>query len=260
MDGLVGTGPQMNLLVLEQEEIDRRHRVQLDGARARHLREVLKVERGSEIRVGVVDGPIGAGTVVEIDDTTVTLLCRVEGEAPTPAAVDLLLAVPRPKVLRRLWPQLAALGVGRIILTNAERVERPYFDTHLLLERHWRPLLIEGLQQARDTRLPRVSVHRRFRVLVEDELDGLSDASLRLVADPACETSIPAALGSPPLDARVLLAVGPEGGWNSFELELLRSRGLVPVGLGPRTLRSDTACIALLAIVHEHLRSNTTKR
>jgi 16S rRNA (uracil1498-N3)-methyltransferase len=51
----------------------------------------------------------------------------------------------------------------------------------------------------------------------------------------------------------VLLAVGPEGGWNAFELELLQQRGFALAGLGPRTLRADTACTALLAIVHAAL-------
>jgi len=52
---------------------------------------------------------------------------------------------------------------------------------------------------------------------------------------------------------RVLLAIGPEGGWNSFETALLEAHGFQTVGMGPRTLRSDTACIALLALVSGHL-------
>jgi len=177
-----------------------------------------------------------------------------ETEAPPRPRVDLLLAVPRPKVMRRLWAQLAALGVSRVILTNAERVERPYFDTHVLTPECYRPLLIEGLQQARDTRLPAVSIHRRFKVLVEDGLDALSDAGLRLVADPGAATragdAVRAGLGASP-DARVLLAVGPEGGWNAFELRLLEAHGFQHIGMGPRTLRTDTACLALLALVHD---------
>ena len=109
---------------------------------------------------------------------------------PAPPAVDLLLALPRPKVLRRLWAQFAALGVGRIVLTNAARVERHYFDTHVLEESTYRPLLIEGLQQAGDTRLPRVSIHRQFRILIEDELDGLSNDGARLVAHPGSHRSL----------------------------------------------------------------------
>jgi RsmE family RNA methyltransferase len=54
----------------------------------------------------------------------------------------------------------------------------------------------------------------------------------------------------------VLLAIGPEGGWNDFERGLLEGHGFTPVGLGSRTLRTDTACIALLALVHEALRAS----
>ena len=89
-----------------------------------------------------------------------------------------------------MWAQLAALGVGRIILTNAERVERNYFDTHVLAPDVYRPLLVEGLQQARDTRLPAVSIHRQFKVLVEDQLDSLFDDGLRVVAEPAAPASV----------------------------------------------------------------------
>jgi RsmE family RNA methyltransferase len=163
--------------------------------------------------------------------------------------MDLLLALPRPKVMRRLWAQLAALGVGRIILTNAARVERNYFDTHVLDPAFYRPLLIEGLQQAQDTHLPRVSIHRRFRPLVEDELDAQSTADARVVAHPA-ENATPIAGAWPRGATRVLLAVGPEGGWDDFELRLLDDRGFRPVSLGARTLRTDTACVALIAALH----------
>src|SRR5580765_1564013 len=110
--------------------------------------------------------------------------------------------------MRRLWAQVAALGVGQIILTNAARVERHYFDTHVLSEACYRPLLIEGLQQARDTRLPVVSIHRQFRPLVEDQLDQLSDADVRLVAHPGAARSIATVLRDVP-PARVLIAIGP---------------------------------------------------
>jgi RsmE family RNA methyltransferase len=151
--------------------------------------------------------------------------------------------------MRRLWAQLAAIGVGRIILTNAERVERPYFDTHWLTPEIYRPLLIEGLQQARDTRVPEVSIHRRFKVLVEDDLDRLCGGPVRrLVADPGAKNSV-ADLPRADADERALLAVGPEGGWNAFELDLLARHGFMPINMGPRTLRTDTACIALLAML-----------
>jgi RsmE family RNA methyltransferase len=244
----------MNLILCEPDEVDGGGRARLTGPRAAHVRGVLRARTGDTVRIGVVDGPRGRGEVLSIDDGTVVLRCELDGPIPPPPAVDLLLALPRPKVLRRLWAQLAALGVGRILLTNAARVERNYFDTHVLDEATYRPLLIEGLQQAADTRLPVVSIHRQFRVLVEDGLGPASAGERRLVAHPGDGQSLTGA----GLDAgagRALLAIGPEGGWNAFELELLKGRGFSTIGLGPRILRTDTACIALLAVLHEMLRT-----
>jgi RsmE family RNA methyltransferase len=240
----------VNLLLLEPNEVDTSGQARVGGARARHLLDVLEVAPGDRVRIGLLDGPLGSATIGSIDASGVTLRCTFESATPPRPLVDLLLALPRPKVLRRLWAQLAALGVGRIALTNAWRVERNYFDSHVLASRDFRPLLVEGLQQARDTRVPLVSVHRQFRVLVEDDLPRLFPSGTRLVADPAAGTRIDSTVRES-ASGRVLLAVGPEGGWNQFERDLLKCHGFQVVGMGPRTLRSDTACLALLTLVHD---------
>jgi RsmE family RNA methyltransferase len=243
----------VNLILLEEHELDAAGEATLTDGRAAHLRQVLAAQPGSAVRVGLLDGPMGTGLVTSVAPPAVTLRCTFESAAPSRPGVDLLLALPRPKVLRRLWAQLSALGVGQIILTNAGRVERNYFDTHVLAPGCYRSLLIEGLQQARDTRLPAVTVHRQFRPLIEDHLGGLFPEGTRLVADHRASTPIGNGIDDPA--RRVLLAVGPEGGWNEFELTLLERHGFQPVSMGPRTLRIDTACIALLGVVHEALRS-----
>jgi 16S rRNA (uracil1498-N3)-methyltransferase len=234
----------VNLILLEAGALQDGAAV-LEGAQARHAIDVLRVSPGQEIRIGVVDGAIGTGRVTRVGAGRVDIECTLGSVPPVPD-IDLLLALPRPKVMRRLWAQLAALGLGRIMLTNAARVERNYFDAHVLDPASYRPLLVEGLQQVQDTRVPHVTIHRRFRPLVEDELDALSPADLRLVAHPAPEAAAIAAAWTPGA-SRVLLAVGPEGGWDEFELRLLNDRGFTVVALGPRTLRADTACVALLA-------------
>lgn len=238
----------MNLILIEPGEVDADGVAELDGPRSHHLFTVLKSQPGDNVRIGLVNGPTGLGRVLRAERARATLQCTWTSGIPERPAVDLLLALPRPKVMRRLWAHLAALGTGQIILTNAARVERNYFDTHVLSPDCYRPLILEGLQQARDTRLPPISIHRQFRRLIEDELDSLFPSGLRLVADPGASTPLsPAVVGR---GERILLAIGPEGGWNAFEMQLLAARGFRPVGLGPRTLRSDTACIALLATVH----------
>jgi RsmE family RNA methyltransferase len=239
----------VNLILLDADELQSNGEVTLSGRRAAHLLDVLAGTMGQTVRVGVIDGPRGTGTVLAATPGAVTLHCVLEPAPPPVPSIDLLLALPRPKVMRRLWAQIAALGVGQIIVTNAWRVERDYFATHMLAEAFFRPLLLEGLQQAGDTRLPRVSIQRRFRVMVEDALDELFPHGTRLVAEPGAETPVAAAarIGR---DERLLLAIGPEGGWSEFELALLDRHRFHRVGMGARTLRVDTACTALLAIAH----------
>ena len=242
----------MNLILLEPEEVAADGTALLSGKRARHVREVLKAAPGEEIRVGIIDGPAGTATVLE-DSKQLYLRCALSNEIPPIPRVDLLLAMPRPKVMNRLWPVLAALGVGRILVSNAWKTERNYFDTHVLEPEHIREGLIEGLQQARDTRLPQVSVHKQFKKLIENKLDGFGPYAARLVAHPG-EGAFPSGkLAALPREARVLLAVGPEGGWTPFELELLAQRGFEAVSWGPRALRTDTACAVLLGLVHAAL-------
>ena len=247
----------MNLIILEPGEVGDAGSVRLSGTRAAHLLNVLKVAPGQQVRVGMLDGPLGVGTVQATADGEVALRCAFDANAPPRPRVDLLLALPRPKVMRRLWAQIAALGVGQIILTNAERVERHYFDTHILTPECYRPLLVEGLQQARDTCLPSVSIHRQFKVLVEGQLDALFNGGRRVMADPGATRPV-SALARETVrenrDARVLLAIGPEGGWNDFERHLLVAHGFEPAGMGPRTLRTDTACIALVSLALDAMR------
>ena len=250
----------MNLILLEPGEVDAAGGARLTDGRAAHIAGVLRATAGQQVRVGLFDGPFGLGTVTGIDAGTVSMQCVFDGATPERPRVDLLLALPRPKVMRRLWSQLAALGVGRIILSNAARVERQYFDTHVLESSTYLPLLKEGLQQSRDTLLPRVDIHRRLKVLVEDHLDGLFPAGARLLAEPGPGVSVREAIRSwrrstatSTEPGRVLLAMGPEGGWTAFELDLLAAHNFTSVSLGTRTLRSDTAAIALLTLVHDAL-------
>lgn len=240
----------MNVILIEPAEIDR-DRVTFEDVRARHAIDVLGVAIGDRVRVGVVDGALGTGEVIAIEAARVSLRLALEPAPPPRPRVDLVLALPRPKVLGRLYAVLAQLGVGRVMLTNAERVERYYFDAHQLDPSYQRAHLLEGLAQARDTRLPEVTVHKSLRALVEDELDVTRPERARMLADPGAHPRIAEACAGVSEGDRVLLAIGPEGGWNDFERALFVSRGFTAVSMGPRTLRTDVAITAAIALVHD---------
>jgi RsmE family RNA methyltransferase len=241
----------MNRILLREEEMDESGVAHLSGRRARHVFDVLHGKAGQTLKIGVLDGPRGTGLIQEAGKDRLVVQCRFDADLPPLPRVDVLLALPRPKAMKRLWAPLASMGVGHLCLVNAEKVERDYFDTHWLEPAHYTPLLVEGLEQAGDTRLPKVTIVKRLKPFLEDELDSMFVDSRRLIAHPG--------EGSPvwriPLKAgqRILLAVGPEGGWTDFELRLFDRCGFTKITMGRRTLRVDTACVALLAIVNSHL-------
>ncbi|WNG19507.1 16S rRNA (uracil(1498)-N(3))-methyltransferase [Cystobacter fuscus] len=235
----------MNLLLLHDSDFLPDGTVQMTGRRAQHAREVLRAEPGETLRVGQLGGLVGTGEVLE--NTPGLLRLRVSLTEPPPprAGVDLLLAIPRPKALKRVLPAVAQLGVDRVVLVNAARVEKSYFDSKVLEGDFVAELLLQGLEQARDTRLPEVLVRERFRPFIEDELDALfGTEALRLLPHPPA----PEPLSRVGVQAapRVVLAVGPDGGWVPFEAELLSRHGFRPFSLGPRILRVETAVPVLL--------------
>ena len=239
----------MNRILFNKNEVQYADCVQLEDHRARHIIKVLHGAVGQIIKVGLLNGPRGFGVLKSVQDGRVTLECTWDTIIPPRPKVDLLLAMPRPKVMKRLWAQIAALGVDRIFITNGEKVEKGYFDTHVLHPDVIETLLIEGLQQCGDTQVPKVRICRRLKPFVEDELSALLvEAAHRLIAQPGAEHGAEKLLDAAASPHRLMLAVGPEGGWSAFELNLFQEQGFAPFSFGNRILRTDTACVVLLGM------------
>ncbi len=232
----------MNLILLFPDDFASDGTVRLTGRRARHVHEVHRARVGDSLTVGRVNGQVGKGEVLFVEPDEVRLSVRLSEDPPPPTELHLLLAMPRPKVLRRVLQSAASLGARRIVLVNAQQVEKSYFDTPFLAPGEIERNLVLGLEQARDTVLPEVVVRKLFRPFVEDELEGFWPRATcaRLLAHPATAHGLEDRdLGEPGSPA--VLAIGPEGGWIPFELELLAAHGFRPFGLGPRILRVETA-------------------
>ena len=239
----------MNRLLVFRTDCDSDGRILLSGRRALHIRDVLHASPGDEIRAGFLNEGGAVATVLAYkgDDCLVQLRDDPEAELPAPPSVDLLLAMPRPRFLQRILPQIATLGVRQLYLTNADRVEPYYFATHLLSDENLLPLLIEGLEQAHDPRIPEVRVLRaHYRKAWIEELAPAYAPGHKILAHPG-PLSPPSLL---PRDSDpLLLAIGAEGGWTDAEVALFDSLGFMRFSAGARILRTDTACAGLLALV-----------
>jgi RsmE family RNA methyltransferase len=232
----------VNLLLLEDGDFVAADRVRLSGRRLKHLHEVHRAEAGDSLRVGRLGGLLGTGRLLRLEADEAELQIELDQAPPAKLPLTLLLALPRPKMLRRVLQTVSAMGVPRLILLNSYRVEKSFWQTPFLEPAAIREQLILGLEQARDSVLPEVIIEKRFKPFVEDRLPQLAAGSLGLVGHPGSYPACPRAVTE-----AVTLAIGPEGGWIPYEVEKLQQAGLQPVQLGERILRVETAVSALLA-------------
>ena len=231
----------MNLILLFDGDFIDPRRVRLCGRRSTHVRTVHRAAVGDTLRVGRLGGRVGSGTVVSLADDALVLDVALDRDPPPPAALTLLLALPRPKVLRRVLQCVAAIGVKHVVLLNAWRVEKSFWASPALLPAALHEQLLLGLEQGGDTVVPTVDLQSRFKPFVQDEVPALIAATRALVAHPPASSPCPRAMAK-----HVTLAVGPEGGFTAYEVELLCAQGFEAVSLGPRPLRVEQAVPALL--------------
>lgn len=232
----------MNLLLLEEADFIAADRAILRDRRLTHMQEVHRSVVGDSLRVGRIGGLMGSAELLRLDADEAELRVTLDQPPPAKLPLTLVLALPRPKMLRRVFQTVAAMGVPRIILVNSYRVEKSFWQTPFLEPEAIREQLILGLEQARDSVLPQIVIEKRFKPFVEDRLPAITEGTLGLVGHPGNYPPCPRGL-----DEAVTLAIGPEGGWIPYEIELLGKSGLHPVQLGDRILRVETAVTALLA-------------
>lgn len=232
----------MNLLLLEEADFIAADRVILRDRRLTHMQEVHRSVVGDSLRVGRIGGLMGSAELLRLEASEAELRVSLDQPPPAKLPLTLLLALPRPKMLRRVLQTVAAMGVPRVVLVNSYRVEKSFWQTPFLEPEAVREQLILGLEQARDSVLPQIIIEKRFKPFVEDRLPALAEATLGLVGHPGNYPPCPRGLNEP-----VTLAIGPEGGWIPYEIDLLAKAGLQPVQLGDRILRVETAVTALLS-------------
>jgi len=231
----------MNLILLSDSDFISPHHVRLSGRRFLHIQDILKAEQGQSLNVGKINGLMGQGTVKSKTNDAIGLEIKLNARPPEALALTLILALPRPPMLKRILFSAAMLGVKKIIILNFNRVEKSLWNSSSLKPQAITEQLVLGLQQAKDTLMPEVILEKGFKPFVQDELPALIKGKLALVAHP---NKIPSpswgglGRGDHP-DTPITLIIGPEGGIIDYEIELLKSAGCHTIDLGPRILRTE---------------------
>jgi len=225
-----------------------------DPEQVTHIKEILKSKVDDSLTIGEIGGYIGKATIAQINDNEVLLRDVILDKEP-PAKLDLtvVLALPRPKVLRRLIMDMTSLGVNKIIIVNSYRSQKSYWQSPLL--NRIDEFVFEGLQQAIDTVPPVIELKKYFKPFVEDEFpallldkNGHHEQGNAVIAHPYAEQSWKTYLDVANNKDTMpkVLCIGAEGGWIDYEVDLLCQQGCTSVSLGQRILRTEAVVNVLL--------------
>lgn len=227
----------MNVLLFDSQEISA-NVLSISDHRARHVKGVLQLRVGDTLRVGEIDGKIGTAEIVDLNQSVKLKIKSLDELPPEKSKIELILALPRPKSLRRIFRATANIGIKTIHVIHSYRVEKSYWSAPALKPELLRATLLEGLSIAKDTTLPTVRLHKLFKPFVQDVAPYL-EAERSFVAHPSqAPTPVPII---PSGHRPVLLAIGPEGGFTEYEVNLFNEARFESLSLGGRVLSVETA-------------------
>jgi RsmE family RNA methyltransferase len=232
----------VNVLLFHEQQVESGDLLTVTGRQHKHLHHTLAIAVGDQVKVGQINGLMGNGEVLAWSKEETQLRLSLGSRPPEPLAITLILALPRPKMLKRTLQSASSLGIKDIHLINSYRVEKSFWQTPWLAPEAIQEQLILGLEQSGDTLLPSVTLHKRFKPFVEDIAPALIDNTKALVAHPYTATPCPIGCRHP-----LSLAIGPEGGFIPYEIEKLLEAGFEAVTLGSRILRVETAIPVLIS-------------
>ena len=233
----------MNLLLLHASDFIAPDRVRINDYRFIHLTKIIKIVPGERIKAGLLNGNIGYAEAKQQNNDSIELTVKLTEQPPAALNVHLVLALPRPKMLKRIFQTISAMGIKQLSLIHSARVEKSYWQTPWLQADKMKQHLILGLEQAQDTLLPRVDFYHRFKPFAEDVLPGLVTGRQAVVAHPGQGDFC---LQQVNHQQPTILAVGPEGGFSDYEVNKFIQAGFKPCQMGERILRVENAIPVLL--------------
>jgi 16S rRNA (uracil1498-N3)-methyltransferase len=222
---------------------------------AHHVRRVLRLRTGESVELrdgrgngwsGVIEGMKGPRVNVVVGE-------RQTVERESPLTLTLALAFSRSDRMELALRQATEMGVHRFAAFPSDRSDYRLPEAQLEKRKErWGKIAREALCQCGRTLLPEICIFKDTAGFIAHcTAQGTSEGGdLRIVAREEAQRQSLASLSEAcPVCRRVLVLVGPEGGWSKSEGERFMEAGFHAVHLGPRVLRLETAVVAVLAAV-----------
>lgn len=226
----------MNRIIFTQDEMGADGTLHLNDQRAAHIIKILQARLGDVIRVGMVDGLCGTAEIEKISSGSCILRPHLTHEPPAPSPVTLTMALPRPKVARRIISFCASAGIQHVVFFRSWRVEKSYFQSPLLSPESLDRAIREGLSQGGGTRRTKVEIIPLFTTFLDDHFPVLRQGKNCYLAHPGKGLAAEA-----PAHAESLLCIGPEGGFIEREVRSILEAGCIGISPLPWILRSEDA-------------------
>jgi len=219
--------------------------IDLPADEAHHLRDVVRLKAGEPVHVFDGHGREWAGRVAEVTRRRVTVALEraVTAVAEPPVRVTLCSALLKGDQMDALVRDATMLGVAAIVPVISAHVSVPRAAARSAAAvARWQRVALASAKQCGRAVVPAVSAAIAFDAV----LSGVTKDPIIICVEPALGLDTPPADLPRPATARLLLLVGPEGGWSADELAAARRHGALPLALGPRTLRAETAPVVAL--------------
>lgn len=233
----------MNIVLIEKNELTENNIVQISDRRFEHITSIHRTNEGENVKVGIINGKIGTGTIIKIENKTLFLKVTLTSDPPPPLPAILFLSLPRPKTVKKVIPAVVSMGIKEIYLVNSYRVEKSYWQSPVISDENLLNLSKLGLEQGFDTIMPTIHKRKLFKPFVEDEIPNLIKNCNAYIPHPYCDNKLCQAESG----SRNAIFIGPEGGFIPYEVNLLVEKGFQPVFISNRILRVENAAVATLA-------------
>jgi 16S rRNA (uracil1498-N3)-methyltransferase len=222
--------------------------LEIDGERYHYLFRVLRLSEGDTLEVFDGQGSACAATVKKVEEGRALLHLGARKPQPRQAlALTLLQGIPKGEKWEWVLQKGTELGADCFIPCFTERtVVKLSFARSEEKRRRWQKIVEEAARQSGRPEVPAVGAPLPLLEAARGLPKGTALLLLHAGDFAVGIEEAWAQLGSP---ASVALCVGPEGGFSAAEVEGLRSLGAIPIFLGKRTLRTETAALAALTLV-----------